>query len=135
MLFLDTNIILRHITQDNPDQGTRAYRLLQQVETDSVEVTTCEAVILEAVYVLSSKTLYNLPRQKIRDDLVGILSLRGLKLPHKRVYVRALDLYASSNLDFADAIIVAHMERQGILEIVSFDQHFDRVPGITRTEP
>jgi predicted nucleic acid-binding protein len=135
VLFLDTNVILRHITQDHPDHGQRAYSLLQQVETGALEVTTCEAVVVEAVYVLSSRSLYNVPRQKIRDDLTAIIRAKGLKLPHKRTYLRALDLYASANLDFADALIVAHMERARITTIVSFDQHFDRVVGITRQEP
>ncbi len=133
--FLDTNIILRHITQDNPEQGARSYHLLQQLATGALEATTCEAVILEAVFVLSSKALYNLPRNQIRDVVTSFVSLQGLKLPYKRVYARALELYASSNLDFADAVIVAHMERVRSTEVISFDQHFDRVPGITRREP
>lgn len=133
--FLDTNVILRHITQDDPVQGARSYQLLQQLATGALEATTCEAVILEAVFVLSSKTLYNLPRDQIRDAITSFVSLQGLKVPYKRVYIRALELYASSNLDFADTVIVAHMERIGSKEVISFDQHFDRVPGITRSEP
>ncbi len=69
-------------------------------------------------------------RQRDRVSVIG-----GLKLAYKGVYTRALELYASSNLDFADAVIVAHMERVRSTEVISFDQHVDRVPGITRCEP
>ena len=65
-----------------------------------------------------------------------ILTLRALRLPQKRVYLRALDLYASSPfLDFEDALAVAHMEQRGIREVLSYDRDFDRVEGITRVEP
>lgn len=81
-----------------------------------------------------SKRLYNRPRDEIRDYLASILNLRGMQVPFKHTFLRALELYASTNLDFVDALNVAHMERQGIETIVSFDQGFDRVPGITREE-
>ncbi len=65
-----------------------------------------------------------------------ILALRGLHLPHKRACMRALDLYGSTPvLDFEDALAVAHMERLGISEIVSYDRDFDRIEGVYRTEP
>lgn len=59
-------------------------------------ITTSEGVLVEAVYVLSSKALYNLPRSAIRTRLIGIITLQGLKLPRKRTYLHALDLYAST---------------------------------------
>jgi predicted nucleic acid-binding protein len=135
LLFLDTNVIIRYLTQDNPEQAEKAYRILQQVEAGTTLVTTSEAVIIEAVYVLSSRALYSLPRQEIREHLYTILALRGLKLPRKGVYLRALDLYASANLDFVDCLSVAHMERAKINTILSFDRDFDRIPSINRREP
>jgi predicted nucleic acid-binding protein len=133
--FLDTNIIIRYLTQDNPDQSRRAYNLLQQVETGALVVTTSEAVLVEVVYVLSSKTLYNFPRPDIQAHLSTVITLRGLKLPHKRTYLRALDIYASTNLDFVDALNVAHMERVQITTILTFDKDFDKVQDVTRREP
>jgi predicted nucleic acid-binding protein len=61
--------------------------------------------------------------------------MRGLKLEHKRMFYRALDIYGSDpELDFEDAMAVAHVERQGLTEIVSYDRDFDRISGIHRTE-
>jgi predicted nucleic acid-binding protein len=57
-------------------------------------------------------------------------------MPRKRVYQRALDVWATyPSLDFEDALLVAHMDEQGVHEIVSYDSDFDRIPGITRIEP
>ena len=65
-----------------------------------------------------------------------MLGLPGLKLAHKHSFFRALDLYAEHPfLDFEDALQASHMERLGVQQILSYDTHFDRLPGITRLEP
>ncbi len=132
--FLDTNIIIRYLTQDNQQQAEKAYRIFQQLEAGTATATTCEAVIIEAVHVLSSKALYILPRPDLRTHLTTVIAFKGLKLPNKRTYLRALELYASTNVDFVDALIVAHMERARINQLLSFDRDFDRLPNITRLE-
>ncbi len=133
--FLDANIIIRYLTGDNPEQSARAYRLLQQVDEGSVHVTVSEAVVVEVVYVLSSKATYNLPRATVRDRVRAVVEMRGLELQCKRTYLRALQLYADTSIDFVDALCIAQMERAGITHIWSFDHRFDRLEGITREEP
>ena len=133
---LDTNIIIRHITQDDPELSPRARAFLTRLETGEAEAQLTEVVLLEAVQVLSSRVLYNLPRAEIARDLAVIIRLRGVRLPTKARSLRALELYAATPaLDFVDALLVAYAERQTPAAIVSFDQDFDRVPGITRQEP
>ena len=137
MRFLDTNVILRYLTRDDEAKAEACYRLFQRVWRGEEELFTSEAIIAEVVYVLSSnRAPYRLSHEEIRARLVPILTLRGLRLLQKRVYLEALDLYAtSSSLDFEDALAVAHMERQGVTEIVSYDRDFDRVAGLQRVEP
>ena len=110
-------------------------QLFQQAQEKRITLTTSESVIAEVVYVLSSKRLYNLPREEIRKLLYPLLSLRGLKLTNRKTYLHALDLYASYPLDFEDALTMAQMKRQNIVEIYGYDRHFDLVTGITRLEP
>ena len=133
--FLDTNIIIRFITQDNPDHAARAHRFLQEVEAGKRNVTTSEGVIVEAIYVLSSKRLYNLSRQEIQRHLTNVLSLQGVKLSNKKVYLRALELYANSTIDFVDALTIAQMRQRKLTTIISFDRDFDGIPNIKREEP
>ena len=137
MRFLDTNVILRYLTRDGRSQGRGLLPAVPERQERGEELFTCEAIVTEVVYVLSSpRAGYRLSHDDIRARLVPILSLRGLRLLHKRVYVRALDIYASfPSLDFEDALAVAHIERQGITEIVSYDRDFDRVVQVQRTEP
>lgn len=133
--FLDTNILIRYLTRDDPEKAARAYALLREVEQNRRLVTTTEAVLAEVVYVLSSTALYNVARPVIRQRLTDILALPGLRLANKSVYRRALDLYASVNLDFTDCLIVARMEHAKLTDVLSFDRGFEKIPGITRVEP
>ena len=137
MDFLDTNIIIRYLTRDDEAKAEACYELLEQVRQGNKELFTCEAVITEVVYVLSSPRLsYQLSRREIRARLSPILSLQGLRIPNKPIYFRALDIYvAHPQLDFEDAIAVAYMERIGVTQIVSYDRDFDRIDGIERIEP
>ena len=137
MRFLDTNVIVRYLTRDDEDKAQACYQLFQRVHRGEEELVTCEAIVTEVVYVLASpRAPYRLSHEEIRARLVPILTLRGLRLPQRSVYIRALDIYASSQfLDFEDALVVAHMERQRVTEIVSYDRDFDRMAGVHRAEP
>src|SRR5713101_4805108 len=136
MKFIDTNIFVRYLAGDDEKKSEACFRLFQRVQRGEEAVTTAEVIIAEVAYVLSSPSLYHLSHEEIVARLTPILSLRSFQLRYKRTYLRALDLYATyPSLDFQDALAVAHMERQHISEIVTYDRDFDRVPDITRTEP
>lgn len=135
MEFVDTNIFLRYFTQDQHAQAQKCFELFQRVKRKEIQLTTSEAVLAEVVYVLTSPRVYNQPRTNIRTLLMPMLNLTNLKIPNRQVLIRALELYANSNLDFEDALSVAHMEKRELQTILSYDRHFDRVQGIQRKEP
>lgn len=89
MSLLDANVILRHITRDNPDQAARARQLFLQLEAGALSPTTTEGVLVEVVQVLSSRMLYTFPRADIHAHLTDLISPRGVKLAHERTYLRA----------------------------------------------
>jgi predicted nucleic acid-binding protein len=132
---IDTNVIIRHVVQDHADHAARSRRLFQEVDRGERLITTTEGVLVEAVQVLSSPRLYALTRAEIQGQLSSFLALEGLHLPHKAVYLRALGLYATSNLDFVDCLNVAYVERAGYDAILSFDHGYDRIAGVRRREP
>jgi predicted nucleic acid-binding protein len=95
MRFIDTNVFIRYLTQHHSVRGPAALALFQRVRAGMEELTTCETIIAEVVYVLSSRGAgYGLAPADIQARLRPVLRLRGLKLPHKRSILRALDLYA-----------------------------------------
>jgi predicted nucleic acid-binding protein len=135
--FVDTNVILRYLVRDDEEKAQACLAVFQRAQTGSEELFTCESVIAEAVYVLSShRGPYRLGHDEIAARLMPIVGLRGLRMPQKRVCERALEVYrASLSLDFEDALAIAHMERQGIAEVLSYDRDFDGIAGVKRVEP
>jgi predicted nucleic acid-binding protein len=131
--FLDTNILLRYFTQDDPEKARSAFALLMRVERGEERVETSLLVMFETVFTLQHR--YRLPRDEIRDALCDLLSLRNLKLAGKSLLVEALALYAGSALSFTDAYNAVYMKRRRLAEVYSWDADLDRVPGIRRVEP
>jgi predicted nucleic acid-binding protein len=131
--FLDTNVILRHLLQDDPDQSPRATAYLLRVERGEVAVETADTVVFETVFTLERR--HRRAKAAIRDQLLDILALPGVVLPGKSHLGDVFDLYVHHNIAFADAYHVVQMRRRGLTEIISFDREYDRVPGITRIEP
>ena len=132
--FLNTNVLLRYLTQDEPDLSPRATALLARIEAHELTVRTTATVVFETVFTL--QRFYRVPRHVIGATLWPILRLRSVRLRGKRRYRRAFDLYvAMPSLSFADCCHVAYMESQGWTELISFDEDFDRVPTITRKTP
>jgi uncharacterized protein len=136
---IDTNIIIRYLTKDDPEKAERVYDLLQTVGRGDQTLAITEAVIAEVIYVLSSKRLYHLPRADIVKRLMPIILLKGIHIGcrpgDKVIYTQALHLYATTTLDFTDALIIAKLQQEETKIVYSFDAGFDRFPEIVRKEP
>lgn len=137
LVLLDTNPIIRYLTQDAPDQAARARVLFERAAAGECTLYVSESVVVEVVNVLSSRVTYHLPRVEVQRHLRNIFSLRGLKIPAKQTYRRALELWVNTPQvrDFVDALCVAQAERLKISTLASFDADFDRFPTIKRLEP
>lgn len=135
MQFVDANMFLRLLTGTPPDQAKRAYGYFKQLEAGGPRAITSESVVAEIVRVLLSSRNYGLPRPEVARRIRTLLHISGLTVPHAGAIWEASECLEESRLDFVDCLNVAHMNRLGINEIVSFDRDFDRFPEITRVEP
>jgi uncharacterized protein len=136
MRFLDTNIIIRFLTSDDPVKASACQALFRRLASGAESVMTSEVIIAEVVCVLSSRSQYGLTNADIRGRLLPLLAARGLRMPQKRLCLRALDLYAAHPFpDYEDALSIAYMEHEGVAELYSYDRGFDRVVGVQRLEP
>ena len=133
--FVDTDVIIRLVTGDDPAKQAAARSLFERVESGDLTLLAPDTVIADAVYVLSSKRLYNLPRAEIQELLTTLLRLPLFKVRNRRALMRALEIYATTNVDFGDAMIAASMRQAASETIYSFDQDFDKRLGITRIQP
>lgn len=139
MIFVDANILLRALTRsDQPDirrMSETAADLFRRADRDEIELTTSDAVVAEAAFILTAKARYALPADDAAARLAALLRLPGVRLRDKRVVLRGLDIWAEHpKLGFVDALTAAHAQRTGI-RLASFDADFDRFPEIDRWMP
>lgn len=131
---VETNVFLRHILADHAEHSPRATAYVARIERGDLIVRTSDTIIFETVFTLEK--FYIVPRAEIRDAVLPLLALRGIRLPGKRAYRRVFDLYVTRpSLSFADCYHAVLVARLRLPAIVSFDRGFDRVPGIIREEP
>lgn len=128
--FLDSNVFLRHLRQDDPKLSQKATAILIRIEQGKLRVRTADTVIFETVFTL--QRFYKQSKARIADALLPLIELPGIMLPGKRYYRKVFALYVSSRLGFADCYHVVFMQRLRLTEIFSFDKDFDRIAGIKR---
>lgn len=133
--FVDTDVLVRLITGDDPVEQAAAADLFRRVASGDVGGRAPESVIADTVFVLSSSRLYGMSRDRVREALAPLLGLPAFRVRNRPEVLRALDLYATTRLDVSDALLVAAMEQEGAVDLYSYDRHFDRIAGITRQEP
>lgn len=133
-LFVDTNLFLRYLTNDVPQQADAVEALLRRAAVGEVTLVTNSLVIAEMVWVL--ETVYGLSRSSIAEKVLAILNTPGLEVPEAEILLQATLWYTEQNVDFADAYHGAWMLAHGIDTACTFDRkHFRRLPGITVLHP
>lgn len=127
--FVDTNILIRHLTGDPPQMAAQATAFLGA--EDNLYLT--DLVVAETIYVLES--FYEVPRARVAEAIRSLLALRSMIVVDRGLLLRAVEVYETARLDFAEAYLVACAESTGILRVASFDRTIDRVGTVSRVEP
>jgi predicted nucleic acid-binding protein len=127
--FVDTNVLVRHLTGDPPDMAARATVYLAK-ESD---LLVTDVILAETVYVLES--VYEAPRAMIGESMRSLLAMESVVNPDPAVLLRAVEVYERDRIDFTDAYLVACAESTDVQRIASFDRSLDRVHSVTRIEP
>ena len=127
--FVDSNVLVRHLTGDPPDQAARATRFLAEVD----ELFLVDLVVAELVYLLES--FYEVERARVAEFVRAVLAFDPVQVVDEELLLRAVEVYEIERLDFAEAYLAASAERSGVDAVASFDRSIDRVPTVRRVEP
>lgn len=133
-LALDTDVIIRLLTGDDPRKQAEATALLERASQGDILLIAPDTMIADAVYVLASPRTYGLPRRQVAEMLKAVLALRGLHIMNEHLVREALDVYAASNVDFGDAMLAALASSRNV-PVVSYDHDFDQLAEVTLREP
>jgi predicted nucleic-acid-binding protein len=127
--FVDTNVLIRHLTGDPPALADRATRFLAGTEP----LWLADLIVAEVVYVLQS--FYEVERRDVAEMARTIVSSDRMRVVDQPLLLRTIELYEVDRLAFADAYLVASAERSGVGAVVSFDRAISRAGTIERIEP
>jgi predicted nucleic acid-binding protein len=127
--FVDTNILIRHLTGDPQDLAARATAFLGEAD----ELLLPDVIVAETVYVLES--YYEVAIEEVARLVRSIIAFDPIKVISAPLLLRSLEVYETHRLDYAEAYLVASAEATGVDRIASFDRAIDRVLTVTRIEP
>ena len=92
-----------------------------------------DLVVAETVYVLES--FYEAPRQQVADAIRSLIAFDAIVCVDPALLLRAVEVYETERIDFAEAYLVACAETTGVSRVASFDRSIDRVNTLERVEP
>ena len=130
MIGLDTNLLVRLVVGDDPEQTSRAQRFVNRNCTpESPGFINC-VVLAELVWVLASS--YHYSRSEIAAAVDGLVTGRDRLVEHHDAVRASLDDYRTGQLDFTDALI-GHVNRsRGCDATATFDRKAAKFEGFVR---
>ena len=119
MIALDTNVLVRFLTGDDPDQQADASTLLNGL-TPAEPGFVAREVVLELVWVLEHG--YGLSRQRTAGIVTELLDTRGLLFEDAADVAHAAAGYGQGGPGIADRMILAAAWRAGAVPLHTFDR-------------
>lgn len=127
MFSLDTNVLVR-IFVDDPDMPQQTEQARQQV-SQLKQVYVTNIVQVETIWVL--KRAYEFTKSELLLVLEELRDNQAFILEEPLISQQAISLYQDTNIDFADALILAKSQSRN-LTLLTFDQKLSKCEGVTQ---
>jgi predicted nucleic-acid-binding protein len=127
MIGLDTNILVRYLTQDDPVQSPKAVEILERRLTEKSPGFVSIVAMVETVWVLDRA--YFLTAQEIATAIERLLQVEVLAIENEQEVFTAMVALKQGHGSFADALIAELGARVGCTRTLTFDRKATRLPG------
>jgi predicted nucleic-acid-binding protein len=124
---VDTNVLVRFLTNDDPAASPKAKRWLE-ARSEAEPAFIGLIVLVEALWVLRSG--YGYGRADSRALVRRLLALGQVRIEHSGLVARALDAAEAGDFDLPDALIAATHQQAGCGGTVTLDRKAARIPGM-----
>ena len=129
---LDTDVLVRFLVDDDPEQHAVARRCIESVDGSGTLLVPL-TVALELEWVPRSR--YGVARGVVMQIHVGPLEAREVVFQEEPSIERALGLHADHKADFADCLHLAIATTHERLPMITFDREASKMPGARRPGP
>jgi len=124
---LDSNILVRYLTQDDPIQSPKATEIIERRITEENPGFVSIVATVEIVWVL--ERAYGLATQEIARAIERVLQTDVLVVENEQEVFTAMIVAKEGRGSFADAVIAALGARMGCSCTLTFDRKALRLPG------
>ncbi|BFU77536.1 hypothetical protein ALC152_07510 [Arcobacter sp. 15-2] len=107
MIRLDTNYIVRYLTNDNEEMAQIAEDIIL-----NENVYISNEVLAEVVYVLVG--VYEVPKKDVSDMLTQLISFENIQVENKNIVNKTLEIFQIKNLDFVDCLLCSYSQNDVI---------------------
>ncbi|KRF05293.1 hypothetical protein ASH00_12980 [Arthrobacter sp. Soil782] len=126
MIGVDTNVLVRYLVKDDPQQSAAASALFASFSPESPGYLSVP-VVVETFWVL--RRVYKVSHIKIADVLIDLASSEELVVEHSDI-VRQAARQAAEGSDFADALIALNGRERGCDYTATFDSQAAHLQGM-----
>ena len=126
MIGLDTNLLVRYLTLDDPRQAKTATTVIEAATTAGEPLFVSTVVMCEVVWVLERG--YRFDRAQVEQTVDALLRTAQLHFREKDLLLAALADYRSGSGDFADYVIGRDAAAEGCSRTVTFDRALESSP-------
>jgi len=127
MIGLDTNLLVRYLTQDDPLQSPKATEIIEQRLTEQDPGFVSIVAMVETVWVL--ERAYRLPAHEIAAAVKRMLQTDVLEIENEQEVFTAMIALKQGQVSFADSVIAALGARAGCSYTLTFDRTAARSRG------
>lgn len=127
MIGLDTNVLIRYVTQDDPVQSPKATEVIERRLTEDNPGFISIVAMVETVWVLDRA--YGLAAREIAAAVERMLQAEVLVVQNEQEIFSAMIALKEGHSSFADAVIGALGAKAGCARTLTFDQKALRLPG------
>ncbi|MBD3224368.1 MAG: PIN domain-containing protein [Caldithrix sp.] len=132
--FIDTNLFIRYLTDDIPEQAQKVENLFRQAFDGKIRLIVHPLVFAEIVWTLES--FYKYPKKSIDEIVSPLVASKVFEVIERDILLQALDYYHTLNIDFIDAYIGSWMIENNIDNIFTFNRkHFKRFEELNSVKP
>lgn len=127
---VDTNVLIRYFTADDPRQSSLASGFLTSAEDLLEPLYLTQITLCELVWVLRGRA-YGFDRTRLAELLAGILDSRAFVIEGRNQVQAALADFRTGEGDFADYLIHCIHQDAGCRDTVTFDGALEPGRGFT----